>query len=94
MYKDVKKRRENQSKWVRKNTKGFYIRLSLEKDADIIQHLASKDNKQGYVKNLIRREIAYSEMVVMVKPSNDHEESMKKFDENFKRGLEEGLKGE
>ena len=58
MYKDVKKRRENQSKWVRKNTKGFYIRLSLEKDADIIDLLASKDNKQGYVKNLIRADIA------------------------------------
>ena len=58
MYKDVKKRRENQSKWIRKNTKGFYIRLSLEKDADIIELLASKDNKQGYVKNLIRADIA------------------------------------
>lgn len=57
MYKDVKKRRENQSKWIRKNTKGFYIRLSLEKDADIIDHLATKDNKQGYVKSLIRADI-------------------------------------
>lgn len=66
MYKDVKKRRENQSKWIRKNTKGFYIRLSLEKDADIIQHLASKDNKQGYVKNLIRNDMVYSEMVAMM----------------------------
>ena len=64
MYKDVKKRRENQSKWIRKNTKGFYIRLSLEKDADIIKHLASKDNKQGYVKQLIRNDMVYSEMVV------------------------------
>ena len=91
MYKDVKKRRENQSKWIRKNTKGFYIRLSLEKDADIIELLASKDNKQGYVKNLIRSDMVYSEMV---KPSNDHREAMKKFDENFKRGLEDGLKGE
>lgn len=91
MYKDVKKRRENQSKWIRKNTKGFYIRLSLEKDADIIKHLASKENKQGYVKQLIRNDMVYSEMV---KPSNDHAESMKKFDENFKRGLEEGLRGE
>ena len=66
MYKDVKKRRENQSKWIRKNTKGFYIRLSLEKDADIIKHLASKDNKQGYVKNLIRNDMVYSEMVAMM----------------------------
>ena len=66
MYKDVKKRRENQSKWIRKNTKGFYIRLSLEKDADIIQLLASKDNKQGYVKSLIRKDMLISEMVAMM----------------------------
>ena len=59
MYKDVKKRRENQSKWIRKNTKGFYIRLSLEKDADIIEHLGTLENKQGYVKGLIRRDISY-----------------------------------
>ena len=58
MYKDIKKRRENQSKWIRKNTKGFYIRLSLEKDADIIEHLGTKENKQGYVKSLIRADIA------------------------------------
>ena len=71
MYKDVKKRRENQSKWIRKNTKGFYIRLSLEKDADIIEHLGTKDNKQGYVKSLIRKDIIFEKIIEENPYSND-----------------------
>lgn len=113
MYKDVKKRRENQSKWVRENTKGFYVRLSKIKDKDIIDYLETKENKQGFVKELIRREMNLSTMIKALpegftieaphiftlrneegKQTTLHEEIMKGFDENFKRGLEEGLKGE
>lgn len=53
-YKDKNKRRTAQSKWLRANTKGFYLRLNLKSDADIIKHLESIENKQGYVKELIR----------------------------------------
>ena len=57
-YKDKSKRRTSQNKWIRENTKGFYIRLNKSTDQDIIDALANKDNKQGYVKALIRADLA------------------------------------
>ena len=56
-YKRVENRRKAQSKWIRENTKGFYIRLNKSTDQDIIDHLAKLENKQGYVKDLIRMDI-------------------------------------
>lgn len=35
---------------------GFYIKLHKKYDADIIAVLRSKKNKQGYIKEIIRRE--------------------------------------
>lgn len=57
-YKRVENRRKAQNKWIRENTKGFYIRLNKSTDQDIIDVLANKDNKQGYVKALIRADLA------------------------------------
>lgn len=57
-YKDKNKRRTAQSKWIKENTKGFYIRLNVASDLDIIQHLSTKENKQGFVKELIRADLA------------------------------------
>ena len=34
------------------------VKLNLKTDADIIQKLSSEPNKQGYIKRLIRAEIA------------------------------------
>ena len=53
-YKETAKRRTAQSKWLKANTKGFYLRLNLKSDADIIEHLGTVENKQAYVKDLIR----------------------------------------
>ena len=53
-YNDKNKRRTAQNKWIKENTKGFYIRLNIASDLDIIQHLSTKENKAGYVKELIR----------------------------------------
>lgn len=53
-FKDASKRRASQNKWLKENTKGFYLRLNNKTDADIIQHLESVENKQAYVKELIR----------------------------------------
>ena len=36
---------------------GLYIRLHKEHDKDIISCLATKENKQGFIKNLIREVI-------------------------------------
>ncbi len=52
---------EAQKKAVRKydaqNTKGVYLKLNLKTDKDILQHLESKENVQGYIKDLIREDI-------------------------------------
>lgn len=40
-----------------KNTKLLNIKLNLNTDADILEHLASLENKQGYIKSLIRKDI-------------------------------------
>jgi len=56
-YKDKEKMKAYQSRWHKDNTKGFYIRLSKSTDADIINRLAGLDNKQGYIKELIRADI-------------------------------------
>ena len=56
-FKDANKRRASQNRWLKENTKGFYIRLSKKTDADIIDYLSSVENKQGFVKGLIRMEI-------------------------------------
>ena len=40
------------------NTERVYIRLNKKTDADILQYLDSLDNKQGYIKDLIRADIA------------------------------------
>lgn len=39
------------------NTMQFKIKLNKTTDADIIEHLKSLDNKQGYIKNLILQDI-------------------------------------
>ena len=40
------------------NTKGLYIKLNIKTDADIIGLLSDVKNKQGYIKELIRDDIA------------------------------------
>lgn len=39
------------------HTRGLYLKLNNITDADIIDKLDSIDNKQGYIKNLIRNDI-------------------------------------
>lgn len=56
-YKNKERQMEYQAEWSKKNTKGFYIKLCNKTDADIISWLSDMDNKQGYIKNLIRMDI-------------------------------------
>lgn len=44
----------------KKNTVQFKMKLSINTDKDILDRLASVGNKQGYVKELIRSDIAES----------------------------------
>ena len=46
------------AKYDAKNTTGLYLKLNKQTDADIIEALAKCGNKQGYIKDLIRADIA------------------------------------
>lgn len=45
------------AKYDKVNTKGIYLKLNRTTDADIIEYLSNKDNIQGYIKQLIRKDI-------------------------------------
>ena len=42
------------AEWQKENTKIIPVRLNLDEDKDIIQKLDEKENKSGYIKDLIR----------------------------------------
>lgn len=44
-------------KYQKENLKQYKFFCHKEKDADIIEHLEKQTNKQGYLKELIRRDI-------------------------------------
>lgn len=46
------------AKYDKAHTKGIYLKLNKETDADIIEYLKDVDNVQGLIKELIRRHIA------------------------------------
>lgn len=46
-----------QAKYDEAKTKQFKMKLNLKTDADILEKLDSVANKQGYIKELIRRDI-------------------------------------
>ena len=48
---------EATSKYDKNNTTGVYLKLNKKTDEDILEHLAKQENKQGYIKELIRKDI-------------------------------------
>ena len=46
------------AKYDKANTVGFYMKLNTKTDADIISHLQQQANRMGYVKKLIRDDMA------------------------------------
>ena len=52
-----KTKSEIQWKYDRANTTRVSIKLNNKTDEDIIQYLASMENKQGYIKELIREDM-------------------------------------
>ena len=47
-----------QSKYDAAHTQQIRLKLNLGTDADILEELARQPNKQGYIKKLIREDIA------------------------------------
>lgn len=56
MPSDARKRAN--AKYDKWHTKGIYLKLNLKTDKDIIEQLERVDNKQGYIKDLIRFDIS------------------------------------
>lgn len=54
----IEVRTKTQAKYDKKNTVGFYMKLNIHTDNDIIHWLWSQPSKQGSIKRLIREEIA------------------------------------
>lgn len=50
--------RRASAKYDKFNTKTFALKLNLTNDADIISKLKSVDNVQGYLKKLVRNDMA------------------------------------
>lgn len=50
-----------QAKYDKANTKQVMLKLNRTTDADILAKLAEVDNVQGYIKQLIRRDISWRE---------------------------------
>lgn len=44
--------------WMKANTTRVYIKLTNNTDKDILQKLGTVPNKQGYIKRLIREDLA------------------------------------
>ena len=55
MITDAKKRAV--AKYDRAHTRQYHLKLNLATDADIIEHLGRQQSIQGYIKDLIRRDI-------------------------------------
>lgn len=53
-------KRRASAKYDKTHTKGIYLKLNTETDADIIQYLNNCDNVQGLIKELIRAEMLRS----------------------------------
>ncbi len=53
----IEARTKAQSKYDKKNTVGFYMKLNIHTDQDIIRWLWGQPSKQGSIKSLIREEI-------------------------------------
>ena len=45
------------AKYAKDNTKGYYIRFVKKTENDMIDWLEAKDNKSGYIKDLIRADM-------------------------------------
>jgi len=50
-----------QAKYDRENTKQLTLKLNIKSDADILAVLSGSENKQGYIKALLREDMRNNE---------------------------------
>lgn len=53
----MNKASERQARYDKENTKQIILKLNLNTDSDILEKLDAVDNKQGYIKELIRKDL-------------------------------------
>ena len=56
-WKKMNNQSRNSIKYDKENTKRVFIKLNKNTDKDILDHLDSIQNKQGYIKELIRKDM-------------------------------------
>jgi hypothetical protein len=56
-YRDIEARRQYINDYKKNNYKAIRVDLHKTEDADIIEHLATKKSRQGYIKELIRQDM-------------------------------------
>ena len=52
-----RRQRQAQARYDKANTMMVTFKLNHANDADIIEHLSTVENRQGYIKGLIRKDI-------------------------------------
>lgn len=57
MAKETEAQKRAREKYEARTKSGLYLKLNKGTDADILEKLASVENKQGYIKALIRADI-------------------------------------
>lgn len=72
----------NAIEWRRENTILFNLRLNKTYDADIIKKLESVENKQGYVKDLIRSDMGIP-LAVRLSKKEQEEETIKSLEAKY-----------
>ena len=61
MKKSSEARLRANAKYDKTNTKSILLKLNLKTDSDILEKLEEVGNKQGYIKELIRRDMKETE---------------------------------
>lgn len=54
------------AKYDKYNTRSILLKLNTTSDADILEKLDNEDNKQGYIKNLIRNDIRGNDEILSI----------------------------
>lgn len=49
---------KRQAAWLKENTKKYTFTLSKNQDAEMIEFLEAKDNKAGYLKELVKKDMS------------------------------------
>lgn len=57
MRKSTEAQLKASAKYDKSNTKSIFLKLNIKTDADVLEHLETVGNKQGYIKELIRKDM-------------------------------------